>query len=373
MSEEKGITEAESPEQVAEADAPVRTRSNRNVWIALTAIVLSLAAIALAAWSAWSIQQLTGPAEGNARIDSLEERVEEIGSRFRDIDERFEQSDGAVADLDEQMADLRQRLGSVSDRHEDLEARLSALSDDLEQAVARLQRSAGEQRESDRSLDFRLNLIEASALLRMGLERVDLAGDFESARLAFRQAARRLEETEDSRVNRARRLVAGELEALEAHSGPDWAGIGGRLSRLASESEGWPARSGDEARPVAADAPDESDEAGWWASLKASMHDLVRIRERDATPVTEEQVDAVREQLRLRLLAAELAAVRGHVGELSRHAGEARDMVDRWFDAQDEAVAAALETLAEIAATDPPTPPRLGEGLEEIQQLLDES
>lgn len=370
MSEEKGITEAESPERGAEADAPVRTRPNWNVWIALTAVVLSLAAVAM---GVWSVQQLSGPAEGNARIDSLEERVEEIGSRFQDVDERFENSDGAVADLDEQMAGLRQGLESVSDRHEELESRLSALSSDLEQAVARLQRSAGEQRESDRSLDFRFSLIEASALLRMGLERVDLAGDFESARQAFRQAARRLEAIEDSRVNRARRLVAGELEALEAHSGPDRAGIGGRLSRLASESERWSARTGDEARPAPADAPDESDGSGWWASLKASMHDLVRIRERDATLVTEEQVDAVREQLRLRLLAAELAAVRGHVGELSRHASEARDMVGRWFDAEDEAVAAALDTLAEIAATDPPAPPRLGEGLEEIQQLLDES
>lgn len=370
MSEEKGITEAESPEQGAGADAPVRARPNWNVWIALTAVLLSLAAIAVAVWS---VQQSTGSAQGNARIDALEERIDEIGSRFRNVDDRLAKSEGAVADLDEQMDSLREGLESVSDRQEELASRHSALSNDLEQAIARLQQSAGAQRESDRSLDFRLNLIEASALLRMGLERVDLAGDFESARLAFRQAAEGLEAIDDSRVNRARRLVAGELEALEAHSEPDWTGIGGRLSRLASESERWPARTGDESRPVPAEASEEPDEAGWWASLKASMHDLVRIRERDATLVTEEQVDAVREQLSLRLLAAELAAVRGHVGELSRHAAEARDMVGRWFDADDEAVAAALDTLAEIAATDPPTPPRLGEGLEEIQQLLDES
>ncbi|MFW5927243.1 MAG: uroporphyrinogen-III C-methyltransferase, partial [Wenzhouxiangella sp.] len=214
----------------------------------------------------------------------------------------------------------------------------------------------------------------AAALLRFGQERIDLAGDIEGARLAFRQAAERLEAIDDTRLNRARRLVAGELEALTTLKRPDWTGIGGRLSALAEGSSGWPSRPAGESRSGQPGDPDgkQADE-GWWAALKGGMRELVRVREREAVPVTDEAVDRVREQLRLRLLAAELSAVRRDAGELSRHAAATGRMVERWFDVDDEAVAGALATLEEIAAIDPPTPPRLGEGLEEVHSLLAES
>lgn len=370
MSEDHSIAEVDKPDREAAGSESAPPGSGWIRWVALLALLLSAGAVVLALWAGRQVSEVD---QGNAQVASLQERLDGTESRLQRLEERL---DGIEADTERhgnELGEMRDSLASVSDRQDDYDTRLSELTGDLDESVAQLQRSVGRERESDRSLGLRLGLIEAAGLLRLGQERIELAGDFEGARLAFRQAAERLDAVDDTRVNRARRLVTGELEALERQSRPDWAGIGARLDRLASQSQRWPARTGDEPRTVAADGPDDVDDGGWWASLKGSMQNLVRIRERDAMPVTEEQVDAIREQLQLRLLAAELSAVRARAGELSRHANAARDLIERAFDVEAEAVEAALATLEEIAATDPPAPPRLGEALEEIHRLLDES
>lgn len=340
--------------------------------VAGLALIVALAAVAGLAWL-W-VEGVDVDTDDMASA----ERVESLHQALDGHDERLESLLSSLADVREvldshgtELADLRQSIRSQTDDRADMTSRLTDLEAELAEAVARLEEAAGDQRAVDRELARRLLLMEAAAMLRSGQERAELAGDYPAARAAYRRAYRLLREFDDPRGNRARGLVAQELEALEAMAEPDWTAMAARIDRLGASVEQWPAVK------VAGEPADEAlsdDEAsGWWARLGSTLAGLVTVRPRDTVPVTTEELDAVREQIRLQLTAAELAIARRNLEEVSSRLHRTAETIERWFDTDDSSVARSLSALSDLAATEPAELPSLGGSLDEIQRLLEDS
>lgn len=359
MNPDNEIAESENRGDVASDEGG---RSGLILALSWAALTLSVAALALVLWAlmADDKQPDSGPIE---QIQPLEVAVDTLGQDLRAVDSQL---DDVVRRQDEHAG----AIGEIEGRHERFERRLSRLEADIEDAIARLQRVAGQERSDAQEFETHVNLIAAAALLRFGQEQLELAGDYRAARLAYRQAAGRLEAVDDTRLNRARRLVADELEALSASELPDWDGIAARLRRLVDEAVDWRFQSVASGSDTESDAT-ESD--GWWSGVRNRLGSLVRIRERDDPALTGAQIDEAREIVRLRLLAAELAAIRRDAVELARHAGAARAMVEQWFDSEQAAVESAEQILDGMADIVPPVPPELGQALAEVQRLLESS
>ena len=377
MSEEQ---QSESTEAVDSGDSPEPTnqpldRSKPSPWrtaVAVFALILALAAIAGLAWI-WLEQPEVdlddvAAAEDLAQLQSdvsaHDQRFDELSSSLQSLGEQFEA-------LQPELADWRRDLREQSEDHDHLNRRVADLEADLAEAVERLEAVGGEQRAVDRELARRLHLMESASLLRMGQERAELAGDFAGAREAYRRAYRLLRELDDARANRVRGQVAQELEALEGVAGPDWIAMSAQLSRIAAAADEWPARAIAEGADVTAQI--DEDENGWMSRIGSTLASLVRVRPRDAVPVTTEEVDAIREQVRLRLAAAELALARRSLEETAHQLRETRDLIERWFDPDHTGVARALERLSELAGTEPAAMPSLGTALTDINQLLADS
>ncbi len=377
MSEDQSSNDSEvtvaDDSSTSEAEAAAPRKRSLAMPVAGLALLVALAAIAGVAWSWFEGVEVDEDDRASA------ERVETLHQALGEQDQRLDSLRSSVTELQEaldshgaELADLRQSVRSQAEDREDMARRLSDLDAELAEAVARLEETAGDQRAVDRELARRLYLMEAAALLRSGQERAELVGDYSAARAAYRRAYRLLREFDDPRGNRARSLVAQELEALEGMSEPDWTSMTARIDRLVANVDEWPAiavTTGTAEEVAAGDEP----ETGWWTRMGSTLAGLVRVQPRDTVPVTADELDAVREQVRLRLAAAELAIARRSLEETSRQLQRISEMIERWFDTDDSAVARGLSLLSELADTEPAELPNLGGALAEIQRLLEDS
>ncbi len=376
MSEERqsdasGSESADDARNAAE-ESPARNQALARSAVAVLALIFSCFAMVGLIWL-WLDRTDVDP-EGLASADDLAELRSDVAAneqRFGDLAVAVDDHAEEIEALGPQLADWRQALREQADHNESLDRRVAELEVNLSEAVDRLEAAAGEQRAVDRDLARRLHLMEAAALLRTGQERAELTGDFSAAREAYRRAYRVLQELDDARTNRARGQVAQELEALEAVAGPDWTAMTAQLSQIGSAADEWPAieRSDDRAPDTQVDEAED----GWLARVGSTLTGLVRVRPRDTVSLSAEELDLVREQVRLRLAAAELALARRSLDEAIVQMQQARTLIERWFEVEDSAVARVLASLSELAETEAAALPSLGAALADINRLLEDS
>ena len=376
MSEERQLdasgSETASDSRSAAEERSVQRPQKSGSVATILALIISLFAAGGLIWL-WFDRADADP-EGLASAEDLAQlhsSLAEHERRFDDLVSAIDDNAGKIEELSSEQADGRQALREQANDNQSLNRRVAELEANLAEAVDRLEAATGEQRAVDRDLARRLHLMEAGALLRTGQERAELAGDLAAAREAYRRAYRLLRELDDARTNRARGQVAQELETLEAVAGPDWTAMTAQLSRIASEADEWPAiAKSEEATPIT-----EADEAetGWLSRIGATLAGLVRVRPRDTVPVSGEELDSVREQVRLRLAAAELALARRSLDEAVFQVQQASALIERWFEVDDAGVARVLASLSELTETEAAAVPSLGAALAEINRLLEDS
>lgn len=368
------------------------------------ALVLALAALGLSGWLFY--QAVLEPADpqssvDQARLERVEQQVDQLTALEQSVgnldaelaalerrqaseDERLGRIEQRLDSRDGQMAPLEQGLGRVDERTEalarqvgemeqqlaDRTAEAAELRRRLEAAVEQLDARGDLEREADRDLRQQMVMLEAASLLRVGQDLAEVHGNVGEARRAFERARTRLEATENARLDPVRRTLAREIEALAAHRGPDLDAELARLERLGRESRAWPLQLPG-AEPEA-EAAEEGE--GWRGRVGRTLARLVRVESRDALGRDEEQFEAAREELRLRLLAAELALLRRDAAALGVQLEAAIDLLEEWFDGAAEPVAAARQEFQRLAGLDlNPDPPALGAALEQLQARLDEA
>jgi uroporphyrin-III C-methyltransferase len=379
MSGNELMSEAEEsavePEQADGANDVVQPgRAGRGP--ALLAGLALLVALCASAFSIWLWREHAMPADGlvelTARMDEQKHGLDETVGRLDGLDSR-------LSGLDDRGSQASRQLDQQQDRVEQALATMAGIEEQMERLETRwqaqvheLSQQAGRERESDLELQRQLGMIEAASLLRFGQDRAELATDLPSARMAFQRASSLLRQLDDPRLGQVQRLLARELEALQATDMPDWLAVQVRLQRLSRSSLEWPlARPANGASGEAAVEVEQAE--GWRASVRNALGQLVRVQPRDSRVFSEDQLDSLREQLQLRLLAAELAVTRQSLAELDHHLEQAGGLLKTYFDISSEAVSKALEQLEDLRDLQAPAlPSGLGQALSALQDQLEQ-
>lgn len=342
------------------------------IFVALIALVAL--ALALHLWFDATDQLEAPDFASSSSVEAVKERLEDglagLSDRLDRLEQMLETAAGERESLASRLDQAALDRDALSERIERQSRELETLESEVNAQLQELWQQEGQQREVDRELERRLRLLEAASLLRFGQERAELAGDWPAARSAYERAERLVRAVDDPRLGQVRRLLAAEMDSLEAAREPEWERWQVRLDRIAASTADWPLRARADAGQSLPDSEPET--TGWLADMRSALGRLFTVSRRDELALPDEVLDGLREQLRLRLVAAELALVRRNLIELGHQLGAAQDLVERWFDTDDADVREASERLGELRSLEAArTPEGLGEALRALQSHLD--
>lgn len=314
------------PESIAPSSAP--PAEPRAVPSATIALIVALAALVLLAW-----QWLDNRQRFNAMEYSLTQRLSEFDARNRESQLLAKQAQDASAQATTHVTLLEQKL---------------AESESQQDALQTLYQEFANNR------DDRL-VSEAEQLLVLAGEQLQLAGNVRSALMALQTADMRLQQIDKPQAIQLRKLIAKDIERLQAVPAVDVVGTSLRLEGMAAAVENLPLLS-DHHPHSANDAVAPDYETNAWRRLAGEVwHDirqLVRIERIDHPEpplLTPEQSFFLRENLRLRLLTARIALLQRDDSSYHADLRAADDWLKRHFDTSDQNVQNTLTTIRQLA------------------------
>lgn len=358
--------------ETADSRSPVesgisRVRPGWPVWLALAISVIALAGVALLfRYQASVLEDHRRQTESGLAVQS--EELAEIGRTVAARRERIERLSGQLDRLaDRALADdaLRDEVRAVEREltrlEEQLAARLDAMDDRLDV-------------ETPDPAEFRRRVLmqETLALLRLGQDRAELAGDTAGAVAAYAAAEARLGSIGDSRLGPVRRQLARELAALEAYTPVDWQARQGRLQALADGIKDWPVKGPESSADVDSGSGKAESESGLWNRLTGALGGLVRIERSQPDWLTPVQAAWLKAGLNVRFQIAELAAARGDADAWREALTAIRETMDAGLDMSSERmrrVEMLLESLAQLPDTGPGA--ELGQARRRLSELAD--
>lgn len=330
--------------------------------LALIALLLALGLGAAGVWI-WSqqIQPLARAADSQqARFDQMLARADAAGAQSDELRTRHEDALGEMRQL---RADVASRLEPLEQRVETLAASLAERDQQAQALTERVDTLAGEVKAATTYLGRNRGewlVEEAEHLLTVAMQQAQLAGQPESAVAALDLADQSLRMTDDNGWLPVREAIAEARAALSEVQRPDVGGtlvelrqVAQRLAQVpiadapAALSPGATAEAGEttEALPGTGDTP------AWRAAMREAADQLgaIFVVQRSDTPVeplrTPQERAFLREQLRLRLLAAEIELLSGQPEAFKASLERSRDWLQRYYPADAPAVQAALERL----------------------------
>lgn len=235
-------------------------------------------------------------------------------------------------------ADIFSRLDKLEDEslqykrtdlaHDERLAQIRETQDTMKSAMDKLSTDLGKGRGE-------WLLAETEQLLRTANHRLQLARDVNLALAALRAADRQLQELADPAYLPVRKLLAEEVNNLEAVERVDITGMSLRLGSIATRVDRLPLLPGTEVSAteptdIAAAAP-ESTAREMWNDLVS----LVRIRRSDEVRkplLMPEQHYFLRENLRLMLYGAQIALLQGDSATFEQNVKTARQWIKDNFD-----------------------------------------
>ena len=290
--------------------------------------VLALAVAALFAWLAW---------DARLGVRNLEATA---GGRMAELGAESSQSRASLAQA---QAGLREALARIAE----LEARVA---DTQEQRVALEEMY----RELSRSADDRV-LSEVEQMLVLAGQQLQLAGNVRGALAALQAADQRLARAEKLAAAPLRRAIAQDMERLKAVPVVDTVGIAVKIDGLIAQADTLPLPIAETAMPrnVARAKPLEEPGAmrvarDFWDEMKS----LVRVREietPDTVLLAPAQSYFLRENLKLRLLAARMALVARDEATFREDLRAAQVWIAKYFDPKAKPTVAAVAGLKQIA------------------------
>ena len=322
----------------APATAAAASRTSR--WIAITIAILLVAA---GVW-AWI----------DARRDAQAFRSD-VAQRLRSADAALAQTQAKDVERANEVRDAQAKINL-------LESRL-AESQSQQATLETLYRELAPSRDE-------LALTEVEQVLVLASQQLALAGNVQAALAALQVADAKLGRMDLPRLAALRRSLARDMDELKGIPYVDVPGVSAKLDSALAGIDGLPLAKDERLPPPAAPSP-AIDDAAWmrflrelWSDVKA----LVRIEasDRPAAPlVTPAQSYFLRENLRLRLLAARLALLSRDEKSFRADLTAANAWINQYFDTRTKPVQAMSATLTQLAATPMPAAmPDLSRSLE---------
>jgi len=294
--------------------------------LAVLALVATAAALWLAVDTRGNLQSIESIAGG---------KLAELGA----------QSQGARATLAQMQSQLREAQSRVAE----LESRLA---DTQEQRVTLEEMY----RELSRSADDRV-LADVEQALLAASQQLQLAGNVRGALAALQAADARLARAEKLASTPLRRAITQDMERLKAVPQADTAGLAVKLDGLMQQVDALPLLIAESAPTPRARLARADEETAMGRTLRAVWEDmkgLVRIRELD-TPephlLAPAQAYFLRENLKLRLLAARVSLLARDEAVFREDVKAAHAWIGKYFDAKSRQSMAALATLKQVADT----------------------
>jgi uroporphyrin-3 C-methyltransferase len=324
----------QAPTEAADTDTVETTASGKVASasggraIPVFALLLSVLALAAAGYAGYLYYERQQPF--NAELKAT---VKGVQSDARQLEEKR-------AALQKEIESLQQQLKQAQDVQGTLRSAVDKIANDL-----------GRNRND-------WVLAEAQQLLLIANYRLQLSRDVETAVAALHVADRRLEQLADPALLPIRKLIAEEITQLQALDRADVPGIALQLGSLAKALGEWPLDTDRVFRPVtaiAATPESPEDEAAAWKYLREIWHDLLSlVRIRVSTDVQKplllpEQSYFLRENLRLMLYGAQLAALQGDTATYKQNIEVANSWIKDYFDANSQAVINAQQELQKLA------------------------
>jgi uroporphyrin-3 C-methyltransferase len=306
------------------------------------AILISLAALGAAgytAWSVWAMRQDVGAATGlRGQVDTLQGAVDGLRDDNANLRRRVSDADGVNRSAREEMLGVSERTKN------------------LEDAVANL---------SERSLSGHdaMLLDEAESLLRMAKERFALFGDASGALAAYDLADKTLAGVNDSAFEAVRQNLTAEREALAAVAPVARANDLAMLADLRAQLPTLPLKDLDA-------ATGDVETRTFWQRAGDSLGSIVKVSHDDGTPLGLADDRLARELAALDVAHAEAAVLA--YDDLGRAAALKR--VDATlaarFNPNAPSVQSARTRIAALLASQAKgTEPKLGAALGELRNL----
>lgn len=310
----------QSPSASASAGSPGR--------VARWAVVVALAAAAVAIGLALNTQQ------------ALSSLSQSASSRLADLGAELAQSKAAAAQAQAAYKDSQARLSELESRVADAQENRVAVEEMY--------------RELSRSADDRM-LAEVEQLLILASQQLQLAGNVKGALIALQAADQRLARADKLQVANLRRALTGDMDRLKALPLVDTVGIAVKLDSLVQQADVLPLIVA-ETLPAAriatrAKLPDENAYLRVARDFWEEMKGLVRIREiapAEAALLSPAQGYFLRENLKLRLLAARVALLARDESSFRLDIRASQAWIGKYFDAKARVNVNAMATLKQL-------------------------
>ena len=264
-----------------------------------------------------------------------------------DVAQRLAAADAADAQARARESDLANLLREVQAKLALLEARL-AESQSQQAALDALYRDLAPSREA-------LALTEVEQVLSLAAQQLTLAGNVQAALAALQLADAKLGRLDRPQFTPLRRALARDMDRLKAVPYVDVAGISVKLDQALDAIDELPLAR-DERLAAPPRQPAKADDPRWMTFLRdawADLRGIVRIEVSDRPPaplLAPQQTYFLRENLRLRLLAARLALLSRDERGFRADVNAARSWLERYFDTRAQRVQTVASSLNAVAA-----------------------
>jgi uncharacterized protein HemX len=288
-----------------------------------------------------------------------------VGRLERDIARRMQDAEMRSGQLEQQAKLLADSLRETQGRAAVLEAKLAdslGQQSQLRQLYDEMARTRG---------DLMLADVENSVMI--AAQQLQLSGNVNSALLALQDAEQVLARSNQTAPIGLRAVLTRDIERLKAVPLTDFTAAVNRLDAVVGSVDQLPLLA-DVAPVVPGRAPDAGAAADpapadglrglpqrvartglqGWDAFVAELRQLVRVQRvdrPDALLLAPDQRYFARENLRLQLLNARLNLLARNEPLFRADIARAVEAIDRWFDAENKATAAALLTLRQLTAT----------------------
>jgi uroporphyrin-3 C-methyltransferase len=314
------------------------------VWWAIVALI-AVAALVLAAWQAY-----------NSRLE-IEGLRQELAKRLAESDAQSKAGRIAADQTREATREASVKIGV-------LEAKL-AESQSQQIALEALYQDLSRNRDEWAFAEIEQTLLVAN-------QQLQLAGNVRAALIALQAADTRLTHMNRPQLVNLRKAINDDITRLKAAPFVDTVGLSVRIDTLIAQVDKLPlaadARAPDLSPETALDnstsgvekkdLPMLQGESAWtrfWRATWADIKQMVRVQRiggNDVALLAPSQAYFLRENLKLRLLAARLALLTRDQATFRGDLKTAHTMVTRYFDARDKSVTVALASLAALQKSD---------------------
>lgn len=315
---------------------PVAPAAGRNApWLGIVALI-ALTALGVTGWQAYSNRQ---------DIDGLRQ---ELAKRLADVDAHTKAGRIAGEQLRESTREASVKIGV-------LEGKL-AESQNQQIALESLYQELSRNRDEWAFAEIEQTLLVAS-------QQLQLAGNVRAALIALQAADTRLQHMNRPQLLALRKAISEDIARLKAAPFVDTVGLSVRIDTLIAAVDDLPLAA--ETRPSAATivgqtsvAESAVDGPAWSRFLREVWSDLrqlvrvQRIETADVPLLAPSQAFFVRENLKLRLLAARMALLTRDQSTFHGDVKAAREMFVRYFDVRDKAVLSVATALAGLQTSE---------------------